>query len=306
MNRRNFLKHSAGLAAAAGAGARLNWAHPLSAEEKRKRLGICTWSLHDYFPKTRSKDFKWPGKMLDLREFPELAADRYHVFNFELCNTHFESTEPSYIKDLKRAVEKVHGRVSNMPVDYPADWQGVGLSDPDDTQWRKEIGERKKWIDIAAELGAQSVRPNPGGTEQMTDMSRPIAAYKELGEYGKSKGIKVLIENHGKVAAKAENIVAIIKGAGRKWTGTAPDFGNFPESERYHGLELMFPYASVVCHARGLKFDDKGKETEFDFKRCVEIAKVAGYKGVFSAEFGGPGEPYDAIQKILDEVIEYL
>jgi sugar phosphate isomerase/epimerase len=56
----------------------------------------------------------------------------------------------------------------------------------------------------------------------MTDMSRPTAAYKELGEYGKSKGVKVLIENHGNVAGKAENIVAIVKGTGADWVGTLP------------------------------------------------------------------------------------
>lgn len=312
MNRRKFLERTASSVLAAGLATKLDWAHPLAGEgtmaeaQKRERLGVCTWSLHAYFPKTRPKDFKWPGKMLDLREFPELIADKYHIHNLELCNTHFESTEPSYLQDLKAAIQKAHSRVTNMPVDYPADWQGKGLCDPDEAKWRWEIDERKKWIDIAAELGAGSIRPNPGGTVQMTEFSRPIAAYKELGAYGKSKGVKVLIENHGNVAAKAENIVAIVKGAGPDWVGTLPDFGNFPETERYHGLELMFPLASTVCHARGLTFSAQGGETGFDFRRCVEIAQKAGFKGVYSAEFGGPGEPYEGIQKILDELVKYL
>lgn len=312
MNRRTFLEVTASGMLATGMAPKLGWSaagkagRAMSDEEKRQRLGVCSWSLHGYFPKTRPKDFKWPGKMLDLREYPELMADRYHVHNLELCNTHFESTEASYLKDLKAAIQKTHSRVTNMPVDYDADWQGTGLCDPNEKQWQWEIAERKKWMDIAAQLGAQSIRPNPGGTQQMTDLSRPIAAYKQLGEYGKSKGVKVLIENHGKVAGKAENIVAIIKGAGPDWVGTAPDFGNFPESERYHGLELMFPYASVVCHARGLTFNEQGEETGFDFPRCVKIAQAAGYQGVYSAEFGGPGDPYEGIQKILDELLKYI
>jgi len=274
--------------------------------EKRKRLGVCSWSLHGYFPRTRPKDFKWPGEILDLRQYPELIADKYHVFNFELCNSHFESTAPSYLKDLKAAVEKAHGRVTNIPVDYPADWQGKGLCDPDEAQWRQEIEERKKWIDIAAELGALSIRPNPGGTVKMTDLRRPIAAYKELGEYGRSKGVRVLIENHGGVASTATNIVAICKGAGAEWVQPLPDFGNFPESERYAGLELMFPLTGVICHARGVTFDTQGNETAFDFPRCMGIAKAAGFGGIYSAEFGGPGEPYDGIQKILDGILRYL
>jgi sugar phosphate isomerase/epimerase len=311
MNRRKFVQNTAAGALAAGLGAKLDWARAReggesSGTQKLQRIGVCSWSLHAYFPQTRPQNFKWPGKMLDLREYPELIADKYHLHNFELCNTHFGSTEQSYIKDLKAAVEKAHGCVTNMPVDYPGDWEGKGLCDPDDKQWRWEIAERKKWIDIAAELGAQSIRPNPGGTVKMSDFSRPIAAYKELGEYGKSKGVKVLIENHGNVAAKAENIVAIIKGAGPDWTGTLPDFGNFPEAERYHGLELMFPYAPVVCHVRGLAFNAQGEETGFDFRRCMKVAAAAGFKGVYSVEFGGQGEPYDGIQKTIDELLKYL
>ncbi len=312
MNRRRFLRSSACGFVAAGLDARVSPARfpagggKSSPVEKMERIGVCSWSLHDYFPKTRSKNFKWPGKMLDLREYPELIADKYHVHNFELCNTHFESTEPSYLRDLKAAVEKAHGRITNMPVDYPADWEGKGLCDPDETQWRWEIAERKKWVDIAAELGAGSIRPNPGGTVQMTDLSRPIAAYKELAQYGKSKGVKVLIENHGNAAAKAANIVAIIQGAGPEWAGTLPDFGNFPEAERYHGLELMFPLALTVCHARGLTFDQMGRETGFDFKRCVRIAEAAGFKGVYSAEFAGRGDPYEGVQNVIKELVEYL
>ena len=309
MKRRDFITRLAGGTAATAALGRVNRSYALRPEqssEKRERIAVSTWSFHSYFHQTREREFKWPGKLLDLREFPELVADRYHIERLELCSVHFESTEPSYINDVKAALAKAHSRVVNMPVDYPGDWRGKGLCDSDEKQWSWEIAERKKWIDIAAQLGAESIRPNPGGTAQMTDLSRPIAAYKELGEYGKARSVKVLIENHGAVAGKAENIVAIIKAAGPAWTGTLPDFGNFPESERYHGLELMFPYAPVVCHARGLEFDSQGKETKFDFARCVGIAKATGFKGVYSAEFAGPGEPYDAVQKIIDELLRLL
>jgi sugar phosphate isomerase/epimerase len=309
MDRRKFLETTASGALAAGVVRKLGWAAgggTLTDAEKAQRLGVCSWSLHNYFPKTRDRDFQGTGKMLDLREYPGLIVDQYKVHNFELCNTHFDSTEPSYLKDLKAAVEKVHGRVVNMPVDYDADWRGVGLCDPDDAQWRQEIAERKKWIDIAAEIGALAIRPNPGGTVKMTDLSRATAAYKELGEYGKSKGVKVLIENHGNVAAKAENIVAIVQGAGADWVGTLPDFGNFPEAERYRGLELMFPYAHTVCHSRGLAFNAQGEETGFDLRRCIAISKQAGFKGVYSAEFGGGGDPYEGIQKILDLLAKVL
>lgn len=315
MNRRTFIRNAAAGALTAGVASQFNLTRAAGNEakgsgaDKLRRIAVSSWSLHAFFPQTKDMGSKVQGEMLDLRKFPELIADRYHIHNLELCSAHFESTEPSYLRDLKESLQKAHARVINMPVDYPHDWDGKGLCDPDDKQWRWEITERKKWIDIGAELGSQSIRPNPGGTTKMTDMSRPIAAYKELGEYGKSKGVKVLIENHGNVAGKAENIVAIIKGAGPKWVGAVPDFGNFPEEARYHGLELLFPYASHVCHARyetpgGAEM--QGKLVKFDFARCMKISQAAGFKGVYSAEFAGIGDPYEGTQKIIDALVKYL
>ncbi|MGO8818192.1 MAG: sugar phosphate isomerase/epimerase family protein [Terriglobia bacterium] len=315
MNRRTFVRNTFAGALAANLTGKFPLARAADNEakgsgaDKLRRVAVTTWSLHTLFPQTKEHGAKVEGEMLDLRKFPELVADRFHVHNLELCSVHFESTDSSYLNDLKENLRKAHSRVINMPVDYPHDWDGKGLCDPDDKQWRWEISERKKWIDIAAQIGSQSIRPNPGGTAKMTDMSRPIAAYKELGEYGKTKGVKVIIENHGNVAGKAENIVAIIKGAGPRWVGALPDFGNWAEEVRYRGLEMVFPYASTVCHARyetpaGAEMN--GKLVTFDFARCVKISQTAGFKGVYSAELASPGDPYAGTQKIIDELIKYI
>ena len=312
MNRRNFLQRSATGLIAAGFGPGGTEKRPVkppekvSDVEKLKRIGICSWSHHNYFARTRDKNFAGTGKTIDLREYPLMMARQFHIHNFELCSTHFDSTDAGYLNDLKTAIQLAQGTLTNIPVDMDSDWNGKGLCDPDDDQWRREIDARKKWIDIAAQLGAQSIRPNPGGTAAMTDLSRPIAAYKELAAYGQSKGVKVLIENHGNVAATAENIVAIIKAAGPPWAGTLPDFGNFPDAKRYQGLELMMPLAQTVCHVRDVEPRENGKESEFDFARCVGIAKRSRFNGVYSVEYGGGGNPRRGIQDIINLLLRYM
>jgi len=312
VKRREFIRDAAVGAAAGAVASRLGLA-PVAADDKGpsgealRRIAVTTWSLHAFFPQTKEKDVS--GEPLELRRFPELVADRYHVHNLELCSVHFESTSAAYLREIKEKLARAQARVVNMPVDYEHDWDGRGLCDADEKQWRWEIAERKKWIDIAAELGSQAIRPNPGGTSKTTDLSRPIAAYKELGEYGRAKGVRVLIENHGNVAGKAANIVAIIKGAGPGPVGSLPDFGNFAEAERFSGLEQLFPLASVVCHARyetpgGAEMN--GKLVSFDLARCMRIAKAAGFKGVYSAEFAGAGDPYEGTRKIIDAVAKQL
>jgi hypothetical protein len=38
----------------------------------------------------------------------------------------------------------------------------------------------------------------------------------------------------------------------------------------------------------------------------MEIARQANFRGVYSIEFEGPGDPYAGIQKTLDELLKYL
>ena len=269
----------------------------------KDRIAVTTWSFHAYFPQTAEKNFKWPGPALNVRQFPGMIADHYGVHKLELCSVHFESTSPAYVRDVKAALAKAHSEVVNMPVDYDQDWEGRGLSDPNDRQWEKEITEREKWIDIAAYLRAQSIRPNPGGTEK-TDLARPIAAYKRLGAYGRKKNVRVIIENHGGVAGKAGNIVAIAKAAGYPWVGALPDFGNWSNpAARFPGLRLMFPYALTVCHAKGI---DLPPARRFDFGQCVRISKSARFRGAYSAEFEGGKSPYEGVQDLITAVEKNL
>jgi len=104
-----------------------------------------------------------------------------------------------------------------------------------------------------------------------------------------------------------EELVSVFKRVGSSFFGALPDFGNFPdEPTREKGLRVLFPYAHVVCHAKGLEIDASGAETKFDFPKCVEISKAAGYKGIYSIEYEGPGDPYQGVQKVLDELLKYL
>jgi len=68
----------------------------------------------------------------------------------------------------------------------------------------------------------------------------------------------------------------------------------------------LLPYARIVAHAKGLEFDASGKETKYDFPKAMQTAKQAGFKGIYSIEFEGPGDPYEGVQKTLDELLKYL
>ncbi|HEV2492598.1 MAG TPA: sugar phosphate isomerase/epimerase family protein [Terriglobia bacterium] len=319
MKRRDFLTRVAGAAGTSllgtgAAGGRVVQ-HPQGRRHAPRRrgpdhsarIGISSWSFHDFFPVTLDPDSTLPETRLVLMDFPEMIADRYKVHNLELVAPHFASLEPMYIEELKGKILRAHSHLINIPVDIPEMAQDGGLSDPDPQVAGAAISAAKKWIDIAKGLGARSVRCDPGKLNP-EDLAPTAESYQELAAYGKSKGIAVLIENHGGVGSEhPEELLRLFQAVGGPFIGALPDFGNFPdEATRLEGLPLLFPYARTVCHAKGLEFDANGNETKFDFAKCVEISKHAGYRGVYSIEYEGAGDPYDGVQKVVDELTRYL
>jgi hypothetical protein len=69
---------------------------------------------------------------------------------------------------------------------------------------------------------------------------------------------------------------------------------------------MLFPDAQIVCHAKGLEFDANGVEKKYDFPQAMTIARKAGFRGFYSIEFEGAGDPYAGIQKTLDELLKYI
>ena len=312
MVRREFFSRMAGGAAAIALGGELRGQtkhHTAGANrfDKRDRISISTWSLHNYFQSTREKEFTLPGNMLALLDFPEMIADRYKVHNLEFCAPHFASTEKTYLQEVKNRLVRAHSRVVNMPVDIDELWTGGGLSDTDEKVRDAAVNGAQTWIDVAAAIGSKSVRCDPGKLNPQ-DFSPTIESYKRLAAYGRPKGVHVIIENHGGVGSEhPEELIRLFEQAGPDVVAALPDFGNFPDEEtREKGLALLFPYAHVVCHAKGLEFDSAGNETKFDFPKCIQISKKAAFAGVYSIEYEGPSDPYDGVQKTLDELLKYL
>ena len=275
--------------------------------DKLTRIAISTWTFHNYFTATREPEFKLPGEMLKLLDFPKMIANRYNVKLMEICAPHFDSTGTEYLKALKAQLDEAGSKVVNMPVDIEELWEKGGLSDPDKKVRDTAVKGAKKWIDVAVEIKCGSVRCDPGKMDPK-NLAPTVDSYKQLSEYGRSKGVHVIIENHGGLGSEhPEELVELFKGVGGKHVGALPDFFNFPnEAVRMKGLELLFPYARVVCHAKGMEFDANGNETQYNFPKCIEISKTAGFKGVYSIEFEGPGDPYDGCQKTLNNLVKYL
>jgi sugar phosphate isomerase/epimerase len=61
-----------------------------------------------------------------------------------------------------------------------------------------------------------------------------------------------------------------------------------------------------MCHANLTELNADGARPVFDFPQAIETAKQSGFRGIYTIEFDGPGDPYAGIQKTLDELLKYL
>lgn len=281
MKRREFL-FGAGAAALAVQGGRSQTPAQPDAT-KMARIGVSSWSFHTLFE----------ARKMDALDFPAMIADRYHVHNLEIVLPHFASSEPSYIKEFKQRLQKARSRLLNVPLDYDELWEKPALSATDPKEREHAISLYMKGIDVAQALGSPTARCDPG-LINIEDPSLTIDSYRKLVAYGKTKGVGIVVENHGSSSAHPEVMVKILKASA---AGALPDIGNFPNEEtRQRGLRLMFPLARGLAHAK--------MGPRFDMAQCIQIAAAAGFKGVFSIESGGRGDLYQAVQQILDALLK--
>ena len=306
MKRREFVARSGGALAAWTMG-NLVSPGPMMGEENpnRRRIGVSTWSFHNFFPSTRD-DKAVPGPTLDMLDFPEMIADRYQIHELEFVAPHFAATTPAYIQEVKGRLEKAHSHLVNIPVDIEELELGAGLSDPDAKLRQRIIEACLKWIDIAYELGANSVRCDPGKINS-ADLRPTVDSYSKLSAYGAAKNVAIVVENHGGVGSEhPEELVKIFKEVGGESFGALPDFGNFPDRKtRERGLQVLFPYARFVCHAKARTNKEYGDDMGEYVKTCVDISKAAGFHGVYSIEYNGP-DPYAGVSAIIDLLLKYL
>jgi Xylose isomerase-like TIM barrel len=280
--------------------------HAPQGAAKIDRAGISSRSFRNSFEATRDPARPTSAGRLALLDFPELVADRYEVHNLEFEAPHFASLEPAYLLELKSALLRARSRLVNISASGEPQ-RGGGLSDPSPAGRDAALVACKKWIDIVRQLGARSVSCDPG-TLDPGNLSVTLDSYRQLVAYGRTKGIAVLIENHGAAGfSDAEALVSVVHSIGGPLIGVLPDFGSFADdATRMRVLPMLFGYARNICHATGLALDGAGNETAFNFQQCVQVAQKGGFKGVYSIEYDGSGDPYQGVQAVLNELLRCL
>ncbi len=133
-----------------------------------------------------------PTDTLNLFDVPQMFADRYGVHNIEIQHTHFASTEPSFLRELRVQVEKAQSRLSNINLEFGP----MNISAPQPVQRLQAIDLTRQWIDHAVVLGCPRVMINQGALTSENKLDA-VRALRAMVEYGKSKSVMVGVETRG-------------------------------------------------------------------------------------------------------------
>lgn len=235
-------------------------------------------------------------RTLDILDAPQMLADRYGVHHVEFQHTHFASTEPSYLKELRGRLKRANSRMNQICLEFGP----LNISSPDPVVRLETIDLTKQWIDHAGAVRCPRVMLNQG-TLAPEVRETAIATLKEIAAYGEKRKVFVTMENRGYGPTPTnpgwEVVLEVIKAAG---IHANPDTGNFHDEEsRAAALRAMYP---LTCGSSHVHYDPK----RFSEANAIAISKESGYKGLFSieaTEVNGP-DPYLAVESIISELVK--
>jgi len=256
------------------------------------------WMVGNTSPENRQKmqfaieQFSSPDK--DPEKLQKAIAGFMEVME------HVSLNRPDNLDEIKAALEQYGVKVLNMPIDYG------NISGLDEAQRAADLAVIKSWIDVAAYLGSKGARVNTGQQpEGIFDLSITADSYRELAEYAQTKGVALVLENHGGMSADPKNIRKLFEMVDHPNFRICPDFGNFDPDIRYEALEMIFDHP-ILVHAKTYEFDEDGNHVSFDFEKCMEIVKKHEYDGYYSVEFEGSGDQRDGVAKTINLLKKFI
>ena len=255
-------------------------------------ISLAGWSLHRTIGEGQGK-----VPMLDM---PKLARQEFGIGAIELVNrmlaAHAESFSgmKPYLDELA-ANAKQHDVIILLTM---VDREG-NIGATSESECAEAVENHKKWIDATHYLGGHSIRMNwKGASDDIVHegagpvtafIDRSVPGFRALCEYGDTKNINVILENHWGASSYPDVVTQLMEAVDHPRFGTLPDFGNFPDDvDKYEAVDALMKYAKAVS-AKCYDFDDEtGLETKLDYERLIaNVVDKHGYHGYIGIEYEG-------------------
>lgn len=175
----------------------------------------------------------------------------------------------------------------------------------DKTARAGEVALVKKWIEVAAKLGAPVIRIFTGKSLPEKFAWNTVADWitediKTCVEYGKEHGVIVAMQNHNDFIKTADQAIDLLKRVNSEWFGLVLDTGSFVTNEPYKEIAKASPYA--VNWQIKEKLNYNGKIESMDLVKLFRIIQASPYRGYLPIETLSPGDPFLIIPPFLKQV----
>jgi sugar phosphate isomerase/epimerase len=138
----------------------------------------------------------------------------------ELRTGHKHGVEPSLDAEQRAAVRRRFQQSKVRLVSYGTTCE---FHSPEEAERRKQIELGKRFVELAHDTGAWGVkvRPNalPKEVPREVTVGRIAEALRELGEYGKGRGIEIWLEVHGRETSAPPVMAEVMKATRHDWVG---------------------------------------------------------------------------------------
>lgn len=237
-------------------------------------------------------------KTMTLDDFVDLAST-YDLDAVEPTSYYFpEPPTPEYCRSLRR-----HAFLQGLAISGTA--VRNTFTYPPGPQLDKEIDHVKRWVDLAAELHAPSIRIFAGdlqkGTSEADARRWCIDAISRACEHAAARGVMLALENHGGIVATPDQILAIVREVKSDWFGVNLDTGNFRGTDPYADLARLAPYA-VVVQVKTEISSGTGPRQPADMARLIKLLRDVNYRGFVTLEYEAEADPRQAVPRYLQQL----
>ncbi len=184
----------------------------------------------------------------------------------------------------------------------------VQLAQPTAELREQQLGELRKWLDVAQKLGATHVRvfggKKPDGATMNEAIGFAVETLKRGAEYAGARGLILGLEDDGGITDFAKETIEIVTRADSPWVGMNLDIGNFRPPAVYDQIDMSIPYAVSTHVKTELTLDDGKTLAPFDLDRVFKMFAAQGFRGYMGLEYEASGDAATAVPGYLRRLKE--
>jgi L-ribulose-5-phosphate 3-epimerase len=286
VNRRGFLANVGAIAAAAAAAPVTTFASrtvqgQTPASKARFRTGLVAYSYREALQ----------AKSMTYEDLIRIAVET-GTDGIDMTVYWMPSTADDFVLPLRRLAYRNRVEIYSIGT-------RVRLAQPTPDLQEKELGELRKWVDVAQKIGASHMRVFSGPVPKDTTLEQAIGfaaeTLKRGAEYAGARGIVLGLEDDGGITDYAKETIEIVKRADSPWAGMNLDTGNFRPPKVYEQIEMSIPHAVSTHVKTEVALDDGKTRAPADWDRIFQMFARHGFRGYMGLEYEAAGDAVAAV-----------